>query len=93
MDREDAGRRARFQIRDREGKFPVVQGGKGWSGVVGAGGGDGSAGFGAADALGYHQVTTAKLAAQAGGTWSRYAAGDHLKSPPGWTHEELTTVE
>ena len=27
-----------------------------------------------ADALGYHQVTTAKLAAQTGGTWSRYAA-------------------
>lgn len=38
-----------------------------------------------ADALGYHQVTTAKLAAQAGGTWSRYAAGDHLRSPSGWT--------
>ncbi|MER5915864.1 hypothetical protein ABT124_36985 [Streptomyces sp. NPDC001982] len=38
-----------------------------------------------ADALGYHQVTTAKLATQAGGTWSRYAAGDHLKSPSGWT--------
>ncbi|MGW2378146.1 hypothetical protein [Kitasatospora sp. NPDC001683] len=38
-----------------------------------------------ADALGYHQVTTAKLAAQAGATWSRYAAGDHLRSPAGWT--------
>jgi hypothetical protein len=25
-----------------------------------------------ADALGYHPVTTAKLAAQAAGTWSRY---------------------
>ncbi|MEV7864413.1 hypothetical protein AB0O86_38210 [Streptomyces hirsutus] len=37
-----------------------------------------------ADALGYHQVTTAKLAAQAGSTWSRYAAGDHLRSPSGW---------
>ncbi|MFG2425682.1 hypothetical protein ACGFWD_42730 [Streptomyces sp. NPDC048448] len=36
-------------------------------------------------AFGYHQVTTAKLAAQTGGTWSRYAAGDHLWSPPGWT--------
>ena len=36
-----------------------------------------------ADALGYHPVTTAKLAAQAGGTWSRYASGDHLQSPPG----------
>jgi len=31
-----------------------------------------------ADALGYHPVTTAKLAVQAGGTWSRYATGDHL---------------
>ena len=31
-----------------------------------------------ADALGYHQVTTAKLAAQTGGTWSRYAAGEHV---------------
>ena len=28
-----------------------------------------------ADALGYHQVTTAKLAAHAGGTWSRHAPG------------------
>lgn len=28
-----------------------------------------------ADALGYHQVTTAKLASQTGATWSRYAAG------------------
>ena len=26
-----------------------------------------------ADALGYHPVTTAKLATQAAGTWSRYA--------------------
>jgi len=38
-----------------------------------------------ADALGYHPVTTAKLASQAGGTWSRYAAGDHQRSPSGWT--------
>ena len=38
-----------------------------------------------ADALGYHQVTTARLAAQAGSTWSRYAPGDHLRSPSGWT--------
>ncbi len=38
-----------------------------------------------ADALGYHQFTTAKLAAQTGGTWSRYAAGDHLRTPSGWT--------
>ncbi|MEY9849704.1 hypothetical protein [Streptacidiphilus sp. MAP5-3] len=37
------------------------------------------------DALGYHPVTTAKLTAQGGGTWSRYAAGDHLRSPSGWT--------
>ncbi|WP_331746269.1 hypothetical protein OG936_39720 (plasmid) [Streptomyces sp. NBC_00846] len=37
-----------------------------------------------ADALGYHQVTTAKLAAQAGGTWSRHASGDHTRSPDGW---------
>jgi hypothetical protein len=38
-----------------------------------------------ADALGYHQVTTARLATQAGSTWSRYAPGDHLQSPSGWT--------
>ena len=37
-----------------------------------------------AGALGYHQVTTAKLAARAGGTWSRYAPGDHLRSPSDW---------
>ncbi len=37
-----------------------------------------------ADALGYHQVTTAKLTAQTGGTWSPYAARDHLRSPSGW---------
>lgn len=30
-----------------------------------------------ADALGYHHVTTTKLASQAGATWSRYAPGDH----------------
>ena len=30
-----------------------------------------------ADALGYHHVTTTRLAAQAGTTWSRYAPGDH----------------
>jgi hypothetical protein len=41
----------------------------------------------AADALGYHPVTTAKLAAQAGDTWSRYA--------PVITHDhpKLATVE
>ncbi len=32
-----------------------------------------------ADALGYHPVTTAKLAAQAGNTWNRYAPGDHSR--------------
>lgn len=38
-----------------------------------------------ADALGCNHVTTARLAAQARSTWSRYAPGDHLKSPTGWT--------
>lgn len=38
-----------------------------------------------ADALGHHRVTTTKLAAEAGGTWSRYAPGDHTGSPAGWT--------
>ena len=33
-----------------------------------------------AEALGYHHVTTAKLAAQSGSTWSRYALGDHPRS-------------
>jgi hypothetical protein len=46
-----------------------------------------------ADALGYHQVTTAKLAAQTGAAWSRYATGDHLRSPSDWTPRELTTVD
>jgi hypothetical protein len=32
-----------------------------------------------ADALGYHHVTTAKLADQAGTTWSSYAPGDHTR--------------
>jgi integrase len=35
-----------------------------------------------ADALGYHHVTTAKLAAQAGASWSRYAPGDHSPLQP-----------
>lgn len=43
-----------------------------------------------ADALGYHPVTTAKLASQAGTTWSRYAAGPHQGAAP---HEEPGTVE
>jgi hypothetical protein len=34
-----------------------------------------------ADAPGYHPVTTAKLAAQAGDTWNRYAPGDHSRPP------------
>ena len=34
-----------------------------------------------ADALGYHHVTTTKLAAQAGATWSQYAPGDHSRQP------------
>jgi hypothetical protein len=38
-----------------------------------------------AEALGYHRVTTVKPASEAGGTWSRYAAGDHWRSPLGWT--------
>ncbi|HWU46845.1 MAG TPA: hypothetical protein VN133_08850 [Humibacter sp.] len=38
-----------------------------------------------ADALGYHPVTTARLAAQTGSTWSRYATGDHHRSPAGPT--------
>jgi integrase len=33
-----------------------------------------------ADALGYHHVTTTKIATQTGATWSRYAPSDH--SPP-----------
>ncbi|GHH45841.1 hypothetical protein [Streptomyces candidus] len=36
-----------------------------------------------ADALGYHDKTTIRLLSETGGTWSRYAAGDHTKSPEG----------
>ncbi|GAA0475506.1 hypothetical protein [Streptomyces olivaceiscleroticus] len=36
------------------------------------------------DTLGYHQVTTARLASEAGGTWSRYLPGAHTRSPTGW---------
>jgi hypothetical protein len=32
-----------------------------------------------ATALGYHHVTTTRLAAEAGTTWSNYAPGDHGK--------------
>lgn len=34
-----------------------------------------------ADALGYHNKTTSRLIRETGGTWSRYAAGDHTRSP------------
>ncbi|MCW2917597.1 MAG: hypothetical protein JWN52_5665, partial [Actinomycetia bacterium] len=34
-----------------------------------------------ADALGYHPVTMAKLAAETGTTYNRYAPGDHTQSP------------
>ncbi|MEU7028942.1 hypothetical protein AB0A60_19905 [Streptomyces sp. NPDC046275] len=37
-----------------------------------------------ADALGYHHKTTT-LRNETGGTWSRYAAGEHGRSPAGWT--------
>jgi hypothetical protein len=37
-----------------------------------------------ADALGYHDKTTSRLIREIGGTWSRYAAGDHARSPAGW---------
>ncbi|MFI2765134.1 hypothetical protein ACH5A3_40965 [Streptomyces echinatus] len=37
-----------------------------------------------ADALGYHDKTTSRLLRESGGTWSRYAAGDHGRSPAGW---------
>lgn len=37
-----------------------------------------------ADALGYHDKTTTRLRNETGGTWSRYAAGDHTRSPAGW---------
>ncbi|MER6739140.1 hypothetical protein [Streptomyces puniciscabiei] len=37
-----------------------------------------------ADALGYHDKTTTRLCNESGGTWSRYAPGDHSRSPAGW---------
>ncbi|MCZ1010325.1 hypothetical protein [Streptomyces lydicus] len=37
-----------------------------------------------ADALGYHHKTTTRLRNETGGTWSRYAPGDHERSPAGW---------
>jgi hypothetical protein len=36
-----------------------------------------------ADALGYHDKTTSRLRNETGGTWSRYAAGDHGRSLAG----------
>lgn len=41
-----------------------------------------------ADALGYHDKTTTRLRNEVGGTWSRYAPGDHTRSPAGWTPQE-----
>ena len=46
-----------------------------------------------ADALGYHQVTTAKLAAQAGEPGAGTPPLTHLRSPSAELHRELTTVE
>ena len=37
-----------------------------------------------ADALGYHPVTTTKLAAEAATTWSRYVTAPRFRSPTGW---------
>ncbi|MFC9219979.1 hypothetical protein ACFT8W_04145 [Streptomyces hygroscopicus] len=37
-----------------------------------------------ADALGYHDKTTSRLRNETGGTRSRYAPGDHTRSPAGW---------
>lgn len=46
-----------------------------------------------ADALGYHDKTTSRLRNEIGGTWSRYAPGDHTRSPAGWVLREPATVE
>jgi integrase len=43
-----------------------------------------------ADALGYHDKTTSRLLRETGGAWSRYAAGDHTRSPAGWAPHPLT---
>ncbi|MEV0292147.1 hypothetical protein [Nocardia sp. NPDC050710] len=37
-----------------------------------------------ADALGYHHVTTTKLAAEAAVVWSRYVTTPRFRSPTGW---------
>ncbi|MFE7802530.1 hypothetical protein [Nocardia sp. NPDC057440] len=38
-----------------------------------------------ADALGYHHVTTTRLAAEAATNWSRYVTAPRFRSPAGWT--------
>ncbi|MFF5771793.1 hypothetical protein ACFY8V_20565 [Streptomyces californicus] len=37
-----------------------------------------------ADALGYHDKITSRLLRETSGTWSRYAADEHIRSPAGW---------
>lgn len=37
-----------------------------------------------AEALGYHDKTTTRLRNETGGAWSRYAPGNHARSPAGW---------
>lgn len=46
-----------------------------------------------ADALGYHYKTTSRLIRETGGTWSRYAPGDHARSPTGWLPRGPATVD
>jgi integrase len=41
-----------------------------------------------ANALGHHDKTTTRLRNEVGGAWSRYAPGDHTRSPAGWTPQE-----
>ncbi|MFC8717841.1 hypothetical protein [Kitasatospora sp. NPDC057198] len=43
-----------------------------------------------ADAPGHHDRTTSRLPRENGGAWSRYAAGDHTRSPAGRTPRPLT---
>ncbi|MGW1893990.1 hypothetical protein ACWCP6_27615 [Streptomyces sp. NPDC002004] len=47
----------------------------------------------AADALGYHQITTARLASEAGATWSRYAPATTHGHQQAGLLGELATVE
>ncbi|MFJ9530530.1 hypothetical protein [Streptomyces cyaneofuscatus] len=42
-----------------------------------------------ADAIGYHDKTTSRLLRENGGTWSRYAVGDHTRSPASWAPDPL----